>query len=108
MLSQSGGPSIASTVLTRVGRAELDGFWIHVDADVLDPQVMPAVDSPEPGGPGIAELAALLAPLVGHPRARGMQLTIYDPALDPDRSYAGRLVALLETLLGESSDGSES
>jgi arginase len=108
VLSQSGSSSIASEALARVGRDELDGFWIHVDADVLDPQVMPAVDSPEPGGPGIAELAALLAPLVSHPRARGMQITIYDPALDPDRSCARRLVALLETLLVESSDDSGS
>ncbi|WP_205856480.1 arginase family protein, partial [Phytoactinopolyspora endophytica] len=28
----------------------LDGFWVHVDADVIDPELMPAVDSPEPGG----------------------------------------------------------
>jgi arginase len=69
---------------------------------------MPAVDSPEPGGPEIAELAALLAPLASHPRTRGMQITIYDPALDSDRSCAGRLVALLETLLVERSDGSGS
>jgi arginase len=74
-----------------------------VDADVLDPLVMPAVDSPEPGGPGIDELAALVAPLVNHPRALGMEVTIYDPALDPDRSSAVRLVELLEKLLGSGS-----
>jgi arginase len=79
-----------------------------VDCDVLNPQVMPAVDSPEPGGPGIDELAALLAPLVDHPRALGMQLTLYDPSLDPDRSCAVRLVALLETLLGRRSAGGTS
>ena len=66
---------------------------------MLNPQVMPAVDSPEPGGPGIDELAALLAPLVDHPRALGMQVTLYDPSLDPDRSCAERLVALLEILV---------
>jgi arginase len=76
-----------------------------VDADVLNPLVMPAVDSPEPGGPGIDELAALLAPLVEQPGALGMQLTLYDPSLDPDRSCARRLVALLETVLGRRSAG---
>jgi arginase len=99
--TRSDSSALASVALARVGRDELGGFWIHVDADVLDPLVMPAVDSPEPGGPGIAELAALLAPLVEHPRARGMQITLYDPALDPDRSCALRLVTLLETLLGK-------
>ena len=28
----------------------LEGFWIHLDADVLDPMVMRAVDRPVPGG----------------------------------------------------------
>ena len=75
------------------------GFWILVDADVLNPLVMPAVGSPEPGGPGIDELAAFLAPLVSHPKALGMALTLYDPSLDPDRTCAARLVELLETLV---------
>lgn len=98
-----GAAAIVSTALARVGRADLSGFWIHVDADVLNPLVMPAVGTHAPGGPGIDELAALLAPLVEHPRALGMHLTLYDPSLDPDRSCALRLVALFETLLGDRS-----
>jgi arginase len=91
----------ASTVLDRAAASDVSGFWIHVDADVLDPEVMPAVGSPEPGGPDIDELAALLAPLVAHPNALGMALTLYDPSLDPDRSSAARLVELLaQSLLG--------
>jgi arginase len=96
--------TIAAT-LARLERAELDGFWVHVDADVLDPQVMPAVDSPEPGGPGIDELVALVAPLARHPRALGMQITIYDPALDRDRSCAARLVSFLEAVHADRSEG---
>jgi hypothetical protein len=38
----------AERALERFG--DVDGFWIHVDADVLDAATMPAVDSPEPGG----------------------------------------------------------
>ena len=55
-----------SEMFSRVGRSELGGFWILVDADLLNPLVKPAVGSPEPGGPGIEELAALLAPLMHH------------------------------------------
>jgi hypothetical protein len=40
-----------------------------------------------------------LTPLVRHPRALGLELTIYDPGLDPDRSCAIRLVSLLENVL---------
>ena len=94
-----------TVALQRLERPELDGFWIHVDTDVLDPRVVPAVDSPEPGGPDVDALAALVAPLVRHPRALGLQLTIYDPALDADRSCASRLVAFLETVLANLSDG---
>jgi arginase len=85
----------ASTVLDRVAASDVSGFWIHVDADVLNPEVLPAVGSPEPGGPDIDELAVLLAPLVDHPKALGIALALYDPSLDPDRSSAARLVELL-------------
>lgn len=91
----------AAAALDRVAHSGLAGFWIHIDADVLEPSVMPAVDSPEPGGPNIEELAALVRQLARHPRALGMQITIYDPALDPELKCARRLVALLASSLGE-------
>jgi len=78
---------------------ELRGFWIHLDADVINPNLMPAVDSPVTGGPTIDEVVELLTPLVRHPRALGLEVTIYDPGLDLDRSCAVRLVTLLEKLL---------
>jgi arginase len=99
-VQNTGYGEIAAPVLERIGRAELEGFWIHLDADVLDPAVMPAVDSPESGGPDLRQLADLLGPLVRHPRALGLELTIYDPMLDPDEACGRRLVGLLKTLLG--------
>ena len=74
-------------------------FGFTWDADVINPAVMAAVDSPELGGPTIKELADLLTPLVRHPLALGLELAIYDPGLDPDRSCATRLVWLLENVL---------
>lgn len=103
VLAERGGEAVAHAALERLGRDDLAGFWIHVDADVINPIVMPAVDSPEPGGPDIAELAALVAPLVNHAGALGMELTIYDPALDEDRACGARLVAFLEAVLGRDS-----
>ncbi len=91
----------AEATLARVTSGSLHGFWIHLDADVINPAEMPAVDSPEPGGPGVDQIVGLLRPLVSHPRALGLELTIYDPALDPDRVCAARLVSLLETLLND-------
>lgn len=90
--------SIAATadaVLARIARTEVDGFWILVDCDVLNPTVMPATGALEPGGPTAEELAPFLTRLAGHHRALGLALTLYDPTLDTDRSSAVLLVDLL-------------
>lgn len=91
--------SAAGQILEVVARPGLAGYWLHVDLDVLDPEVLPAVDSPSPGGLTAAELTELLAMLA--PGAAGAQVTVYDPDLDPDGRYA-RLVAgiLLDGMSG--------
>ncbi|NUR47665.1 MAG: arginase family protein [Hamadaea sp.] len=71
------------------------GFWLHVDVDVLDPAVMPAVDAPDPGGIAFAELEMLIAGLVGTPECLGMELTVFDPDHDPEGSYAHEVVEML-------------
>jgi arginase len=100
---ERGSARIAQDALDRLANRPLHGFWVHVDADVLDPTVMPAVDSPEPHGFALNELADLLRPLVRHPAALGLELTIYDPALDPDRSAAARLADVLEAVVVDAS-----
>lgn len=76
---------------------DCDGYWVHIDVDVLDPAVMPAVDAPDPGGIAYAELELLLAGLVNTPRCLGVELTVFDPDYDPDGQYAAELVELLVT-----------
>jgi arginase len=76
-------------------RPELDGFWVHLDVDILDPSVMPAVDSPDPGGLAPADLTALLRPLLAAPGCVGLEVTVFDPDLDPDGRYAALLADLL-------------
>lgn len=95
-VNRRGGSPVALAALERLTRPGLAGFWIHLDADVLDPVVMPAVDSPDPGGLSLDMVAELLVPLVHHPKALGLELTIYDPGLDPNGVCARRLAALLE------------
>jgi arginase len=95
----AGYSTAVSAVLERLARADLDGFWVHLDADVLDAAIMPAVDSPEPNGPDLDQLSELLRPLVNHAGALGMELTIYDPRLDPELTCGRRLVELLASVL---------
>lgn len=85
----------ARRILDVADRSDLDGYWVHLDVDILDPSVMPSVDSPDPGGLDPAELTDLLAALA--PRAVGAQVTVFDPDLDPDGSRARLLTDVLVT-----------
>ena len=75
--------------------ADCAGYWVHVDVDVLDPAVMPAVDAPDPGGIAFTELELLLAGLVDTPHCLGVEITVFDPDYDPDGAYAAEIVATL-------------
>jgi len=86
-IARTGIEAAAARAIERLASPRTAGFWIHVDADVLRPDLMPAVDDPQPGGLDGDELVTLLRPLVAHPKALGLQATIYDPGLDPDRRY---------------------
>jgi arginase len=75
------------------------GFWVHLDVDVLDPSVMPAVDAPTPGGIAYPELEVLLRGLVTDPGCVGMEVTVFDPDFDAEGAYAADLVGTLVAAL---------
>lgn len=83
-------PASLSTLVHRVAGS---GYWLQVDVDVLDPSVMPAVDSPDPGGLSADGLSDLLGALA--PGAIGASITVFDPDLDPDGRYARLLAGIL-------------
>ncbi len=91
----SGTREVAGQIRARVSCAQLDGFWAHLDLDILDAGVMPAVDSPETDGLDFDELGDLLSDLVGDPKAVGVDITIYDPDLDPDGEHALSITDML-------------
>jgi arginase len=78
-----------------MARREVQGFWIHLDVDVLDESIMPAVDSPDPDGLGWDDLRDLLRTLVRSPLATGLEVTVFDPDLDHDGALAAALADLL-------------
>ncbi|WP_342242218.1 arginase family protein [Inquilinus sp. OTU3971] len=69
-------------------RPELLGFWVHLDADVLDDAVMPAVNYRMPGGLSFNELATILGAAAASGRMAGIDITIFNPAQDPDGTIA--------------------
>jgi arginase len=96
-IDRAGPAAVADRVLARLDSHP--GFWVHVDADVLHDDIMPAVDSREPGGLSYEALVALLRPLLASPRALGVEFTIYDPDRDPEgtvgRAFTAALVEAL-------------
>jgi arginase len=85
----------AADTIAILGGRGLDGFWVHVDVDVLDGELMPAVDSPEPGGLDYQELTTLLRALIASDLAVGVELTIFDPDLDRDGHLARELTTVV-------------
>ncbi len=71
---------------------KLDGFWIHLDVDVLDDKEMPCVDSRQSGGLTYDELTLTFSLLLQSPMAKGIDITILDPDLDPDGIYTDRFI----------------
>jgi arginase len=82
------------------------GFWLQVDVDVLDPVHMPAVDSPDPGGLSPDELVEFLR--VVAPRAWGASVTVFDPDLDPEGTYARVVAEIIVTGLGRLGEEAQS
>jgi arginase len=69
-----------------------DRVWLHLDADCLDDALMPAVGWRLPGGLTPDEAVALAHPLVSNGLIAGIDITIYNPALDTKELAAGRML----------------
>lgn len=95
VLRTEGMPRTAAWATELLG--DTAGFWVHLDTDVLDPTVLPAVDAPSEGGIGYGELEHLLSDLVSAPGFLGIEVTVFDPDYDLDGRYARELTDALVT-----------
>lgn len=73
--------------------------WLHLDLDVLDADVLPAVSYPQPLGLGWDELTALARPFAAAQNLVGVSVADFNPDRDPDGTHAAHVVAALESLL---------
>jgi len=83
----------ASLAIEKLMNDDLAGFWIHLDVDVLDDEIMPAVDYRLDGGLSFSDLSELLKIILGSKCAVGMDITIFNPLLDVDGSITHRFVS---------------
>jgi arginase len=75
------------------------GFFLHVDVDVLDDTLMPAVDYRLPDGLSWDELTRVLRRAAASDQLAGLEVTIFNPTLDTDGGLAHALVDALVTAL---------
>src|SRR5262249_15554950 len=90
-----GVESAAARAVECLTKPELDGFWVHLDADVLDDAIMPAVDYRMPDGLSWDELMAILRACIATGQIVGINVTILNPKLDKDGAIACKFVGAL-------------
>ena len=90
-----GVQNAASLGIETLLKNELSGFWIHLDADVLNDSIMPAVDYRLPGGISFSELSNLLKLLLLSRKAVGISVAILNPTLDKDGSITRNFVSCI-------------
>lgn len=106
-LRQRGVHASIDDALKRLTRPDLDGFWLHLDADALNDEIMPAVDYRMKDGLSWDELKIAIASALGSGWLRGMDVAIFNPDLDPTGAIAANLTdALVQALTGAQSNQS--
>jgi len=88
LIRKKGMDAVRDQVLSVVGGMEVSGLWLHLDLDVLDDAVNPAVEYRIAGGLSFSETEGLLAGLLATGKVAGMTVTVFNPALDKDGSIA--------------------
>jgi arginase len=87
--------------LSEVKNKNLDGFWLHIDLDVLNDTVMPCVDSRTPDGLSYEEFNELTSLLFQSNQLTGLEITILDPDLDPTGQYTKEFVNHFSTTFNQ-------
>jgi arginase len=75
-------------------------FWFHLDWDVLSSDVMPAVSYPQPGGLAWDEVETIARAAIHADHLIGLDTTLYNPQLDPDRKAARKIISFLADVTG--------
>jgi len=94
-LRKQGIKNCAEAFLLQIKNRNLDGFWLHIDVDVLNDSIMPCVDSRTPDGLTYEEFNELTSILFQSPKLSGLEITILDPDLDPTGQYTKEFVSNL-------------
>ena len=107
LIQQISGPQLRVWDAAEIGGAlaerlavQAGAIWLHIDCDVLDEAVMPAVTYPQPGGATWDDLEALIRSVAARPELVGVSLTDFVPPKDPGGEHAARLAQVVARALG--------
>jgi arginase len=110
-LQQSPVRRYLASDVTRLGAAEAakqaldhahghrNDFVLHIDLDVISSDDFGATNLPASGGLGLEAIREALSFWVRQPRLAAIEISGYNPALDPAGAAAKRLIALLADVL---------
>ncbi|KIC02209.1 arginase [Flavobacterium sp. JRM] len=92
LLRKRGIANCIQSFLLEIENKNLDGFWLHIDVDVLNDLIMSCVDSRTPDGLTYQEFNELTSLLFQSKKLTGFEITILDPDLDTTGEYTSAFV----------------
>jgi arginase len=104
-------PCLSTSEVMQIGPAETGrrvaealgddpgGFWVHLDLDIVDPELFFANDAPEPDGLDWRQLTDLLGPLCSPAALLGISLGCYNPEKDRGHDNGRRIVEVFREAL---------
>lgn len=100
-LRKRGIKNCIQSFLSEIQNKNLDGFWLHIDVDVLNDEIMPCVDSRTPDGLFYEEFNEICTLLFESDKLTGIEITILDPDLDLSAKYTKAFIANFTTLFSQ-------
>ena len=98
LIQQIPGPQLRRAPAREIAEAvgerlalQAGAVWLHIDCDVLDERVMPAVTYAQPGGATWDDLEELVRGIARRPGLAGVSLADFVPARDPGGAHAAEL-----------------
>ncbi len=96
---QRQGPAAAAEAALERIHVSSHEFVLHFDVDVISADDFRATNLPAPGGLRLEEVRQALSVFAGQKNLAAVEVTAYNPDLDPDGSAARLLVDLLASVL---------
>jgi len=97
-ISRRGASVVAEEALERVHGLRHE-FVLHIDLDVIASEDFSATNLSAPGGMRWEQFEQALALFVRQPTLAALEISAYNPALDPDGAGANRVIDLLVKML---------